>query len=406
MKNTLASVLCLTLAVLVSRCAPTEAPAPSVEPLPNGLLLSLAVLDKDEAGKPLPLPAQAGILTRGTGGWSYQDIEDADSNMFQKAMVYEPVPGKAGILTLGGNKATIKLWRKGASPELVWQEDFGGKVSLMRDGEVADVYGDGSMAIAVATHDQGVVAIVKPKEGGEYQVEELDRQEATIVHEVEVGDLDHDGQLEVYATPSEPNRFDGTPQPGKVVRYIPATKEGRTVVADLGERHAKEILVDDVDGDGSDELYVSVEAVTGGQVEIRRYDAGTDPTQGVIIAELPDKLCRFLTAGDIDGDGKKEMVAATYKSGLWLLKPGVDAKTRWAVESIDKDSSGFEHASILADLDGDGVDELYVASDDHKEVRRYVWEGGEPRREVIHTYPENLSVFTWNIMPVPVEIIP
>jgi len=399
-------VLCLTLVFLISGCAPTEESVVPVEPLPNGLLLAMAVLDKDETGKPLPLPAQAGILSRGTTGWIYQNIEDSDSNMFQKAMVYEPIPGKAGILTLGGNKATIKLWSKGASSEMVWQEDFGGRVSLMRDGEVADIYGDGTLAIAVATHDQGVVAIVRPSEDGGYQVEELDRQEDTIVHEVEIGDLDGDGQLEVYATPSEPNRFDGTPQPGKVVRYVPAKKEGRMVVADLGDRHAKEILVLDVDGDGTDELYVSVEAVTGGQVEIHRFDADTDPTQGVMIAELPDKLCRFLTAGDIDGDGKKEMVAATHKSGLWLLKPGVDAKTRWAVESIDKESSGFEHASILTDLDGDGLDELYVASDDHKEVRRYVWEGGKPVREVIHTYPENLSVFTWNIMPIPVELIP
>ena len=68
--------------------------------------------------------------------------------------------------------------------------------------------------------------------------------------------------------PSLPNRLDGTPQPGEVVRYTPALDEGRTVVADLGDRHAKEILVDDVDGDGRDELYVAVEAVAGGTVEI------------------------------------------------------------------------------------------------------------------------------------------
>ena len=60
-------------------------------------------------------------------------------------------------------------------------------------------------------------------------------------------------------------------QQGAVVRYVPATGEGPVVVAGLGTRHAKEILVADVDGDGRDELYVSVEAVSGGQVEIRRY---------------------------------------------------------------------------------------------------------------------------------------
>ena len=43
------------------------------------------------------------------------------------------------------------------------------------------------------------------------------------------------------------------------MRYVPAKGEGRFVVADLGLRHAKEILVDDVDGDGRDELYVAVE---------------------------------------------------------------------------------------------------------------------------------------------------
>ena len=48
---------------------------------------------------------------------------------------------------------------------------------------------------------------------------------------------------------------------------MPAAGEGRTVVGDLGNRHAKEILVDDVDGDGTDELYVAADE----QGEVRRY---------------------------------------------------------------------------------------------------------------------------------------
>jgi hypothetical protein len=406
MKPILAAVLCSFFVLTLSGCAGKEESVITAEPLPNGLLLAMAVLDTDESGKPVPLPAQAGILTREESGWTYRNFEDQDSNVFHKVMVYEPTPGHAGILTLGGTRAMVKLWRKGAPPELIWEKDFGGKFSRMRDAEVADVYGDGSAAVAVATHDQGVVAVIRPDGSGGYQVEELDHQKDTFVHEVEIGDIDGDGVLEIYTTPSEPNRFDGTAQPGKVFRYVPAAGEGRTLAADLGDRHAKEILVEDVDGDGTDELYVSVEAVTGGQVEILRFDADTDPSSGKTIAELPDNLCRFLTAGDVDGDGKKEMVAATHKSGLWLLRPGVDPKSRWEVVSVDKDSAGFEHAAILTDLDGDGIDELYVASDEHKEVRRYVWEGGSPVREVIYSHPENVSIFTWNIMPVPVELIP
>ena len=111
---------------------------------------------------------------------------------------------------------------------------------------------------------------------------------------------------------------------------------------------------------------MSVEAISGGKIEIRRYDQDTDPTAVHIVATLDDKLCRFLTAGDVDGDGKKEMVAATHKAGLWLLRPG---EGMWKKELIDADSSGFEHASILLDLDEDGRDELYVASDDQAELQ-------------------------------------
>jgi hypothetical protein len=374
----------------------------SNEPTPNGLLLSLAVLKRNDHGKPIPQPAQLGILYQDGRDWRYKVIEDPDSNVFHKAMVYEPAPGRAGILTLGGTRAVLKLWRKGEQPEVIWEKDFGGTFSRMRDAEVADIYGDGSAALAVATHDQGVVAVVTPEPGGGFRVEEIDRCPDRFVHEIEVGDLDHDGTLEIYATPSARNVVDGTPQPGTVTRYIPAAGPGSTVVADLGDRHAKEILVDDVDEDGIDELYVSVEAVSGGRVEIRRYDAGTDPQAGVIVAELDDKLCRFLTTGDVDGDGQKEMVAAASKSGLWLLRPG----SPWTVELIDNDSFGFEHAAILCDLDENGVDELYVASDKQGEVRRYAWEAGEIKREVIYAHPGGLDGFTWNIMPVPVELIP
>lgn len=405
-------LLFLALASLIGCQGGAEAPpepAAKSDPMPRGLLVALAQFEVGPDGKVLPKPkdARLEILANRGSGWEVEALEDSDSNVFHKAMVYDPGTGGPGILTLGGTGAFVKLWRQGGEDfeaETLWTEDFGGKWSRMREAEAGDILGDGRNVLAVATHDQGVVALVAPEEGG-WEVIRLDAEADTVVHEIELGDLDNDGVLEVYATPSEPNKMDGTPQPGKVVRYVPAKGEGRTVVADLGMRHAKEILVADVDADGTDELYVSIEAVEGGSLEIRRYDAGTDPARGLLIATLDDQLCRFLTPGDLDGDGTQEIVAAAYKSGVWLLKPESDPTLPWAVSSIDRASSGFEHAALVTDLDGDGRDELYVASDNDGEIRRYDYVDGEFKRQTIHKREVPKSVFTWNLMPVDLELI-
>ena len=425
------SLAVLALALLVGCGEASEAPAPetksAAEPapaaaplaadLPNGLLLALSTFEQGADGKPVPR-SELMVLTRSGGAWQARSTGDPESNVFHKAFVWTPPGQEPAVVTLGGSAAAVKLWRNdgsGLAPvATLWQADFGGKFSRMRDAEVADLYGDGRAAIAVATHDQGVVAVLRPKPDGGFDTVEIDREPDTFVHEIEIGDLDGDGVPEVYATPSEPNRLDGTPQSGHVVRYVPAKGEGRTVVADLGTRHAKEILVGDVDGDGRDELYVSVEGEMGGEggkqlitpVEIRRYDAGTPADQGTVIATLDDHLCRFLTAGDLDGDGKRELIAATFSSGIWRLRPGADPKARWQSELVDADSAGFEHAALIADLGGDGASELYVASDRHKELRRYVWKDGKPVREVIYRRADDRPIFTWNLMPVPVALIP
>ncbi|MHC4429199.1 MAG: FG-GAP repeat domain-containing protein [Planctomycetota bacterium] len=384
-------------------------PVGTADSLPNGLLLALSQFEVSPEGKVLPKPRAAllEILVRRDGAWEVISLEDPESNVFHKAMIFEPGGGApAGILTLGGTGAALKLWRKGPSgftAETLWRKDFGGKHNRMREAEVL-LLADGRAALAVATHDQGVVAIVARGDDG-WTVQELDHKKNTFVHEIEIGDLDGDGTPEVYATPSDPNLFDGRPQPGKVLRYAPEPGANAAVVADLGDRHAKEILVHDVDGDGRDELYVSVEAVAGGRLEIRRYDADTDPAAGQMVTVLEDRLCRFLTAGDVDGDGRREIVAAAHKTGLWLLRPPDKPGATWNKRSIDRASSGFEHAALLADLDEDGTDELYVASDDQGEVRRYVWKDGRFVKEVLLRRDIPDSVFTWNLMPVPRSLV-
>jgi len=171
------------LAASLFACGPVESP----ERLPQSLVLAMAVLGENEDGSPKPLPARAGILTREGGEWRYRFFEDEDSNVFHKVMPY----GTEGLLTLGGSKAAVKLWRPDGKTETLWEADFGGKFSRMRDAEVADLYGDGSADIAVATHDQGVVAVLRP---------------AATVHPQECRQIDGGNQRHAVDPPHRPVR--------------------------------------------------------------------------------------------------------------------------------------------------------------------------------------------------------
>jgi len=416
MSSEMASEMASAMSSAMSASAMNTASGEVPDDLPQGLLVGYSPFSQNDSGSwVVPAPSRLELITRRGGEWRVDAIVDEDSNVFHKGMVLE-VDGEPRLLTIGGMGAYVKLWSHGAegwTSETLWHEEFGGRIDRMRDVEVGDLYGDGKPALAIATHDQGVVATLRQTDEG-WTATELDRREGYFVHEIELGDLNGDGTVEIYATPSEPNTTEGT-QHGEVVRYVPGADEGREIVADLGDRHAKEIWVGDVDGDGRDELYVSVEGKTsreGGQfqvlepVEIRRYEADTPADGGAVIARIQgDHLMRFLTVGDVDGDGEREMVAASFSRGLWLLEPGSNPNEEWSIESFDRDSGGFEHASVFADLDGDGSDELYVASDNDGELRRYVWVNGRARRTVIHSREQARSMITWNLMPAPAALL-
>ena len=391
----------LTCAMALLLCGGCERRAPSqAEGESNrkiALLLAQAQFmeERTPAGnsRVIPGPAKLTIVYPNARQWSPEVLEDPDSNVFHKAMPFA-IPGeRPGILTIGGNKAPrpalLKVWRQskdGWKGTILWEATFGGKFNRLRDVEIGDVTGDNRPEIVIATHDQGVVAVLR-KEGEAWTATAIDEAPGLFVHEIEIGDVDGDGRNEIFATPSAPNKIDGTPQPGWIVMYRCDGKEfSRHSVEQFPSRHVKEILVANVAGTGRPNLYVALEGQlgrstatedNGDYVEIREYRFTGADCVGTTIATLPDKQCRFLNAGDVDNDGKVELVASAFKSGLWIIEP--EGET-WTTNLIDEDSSGYEHATMLANMDGDGALEIYVAADDQQRLRRYRWTGARFER--------------------------
>jgi VCBS repeat protein len=400
--------------VLAAACGgdtttPHEAtpPAPAVrapvqQPLAGGPYPALFVAQaqfvdraKPDGGtEPVPGPAKLTIVRRTDVGWTPVVLEDPDSNVFHKALDW---PG--GFLTIGGSKAELKTWRFADGrwqQETHWQPSFGGKFDRLRDVERGDVDGDGKEELVIATHDQGVIAVVHPDEN--WRVEQVDAEPNTFVHEIEIGDVDGDGKLEFFATPSRPNKL-GQEQPGEVRMYrFRDGKWERSVVDAPGDTHAKEILTADVDGNGVSELYVVWEGAIGKDgvllkpVTVTQYRMKDGKFTSNVIATVPDRQMRALAAGDVTGDGKIDLVGTSLKSGVWLFE---QTETGWKSTLVDAESSGFEHPLLVADLDGDGRLEIYVGAEDQHEVRRYDWKDGRfARSTVVPLHPGDI---TWNI---------
>lgn len=394
---------------LLGDSAPVEAKEPAAPAVgASTLLLAQAQFawEQDASGKRMakPGPAKLLMLTAADGAWQRQVLEDADSRVFHKAMCVKEGDALSGILTIGGTEALLKLWQpspSGWQAQTLWHGQFGGKWDRLRDVELADLDGDGTRDLVIGTHDQGVIVTARHA-GGKWEVEEIFRKANTFIHEIELGDVLGKGKPQIYATPSEPNKANAS-QAGGIMMFERAAGGWRSAWVDrLTHSHAKEILVTDLDGDGRDELYAAIEAelapgsTTAGPVEIRAY--GVDAKgkwKGRTIAKLERGVqSRVLLRANLTGEGA-EIIVTTMKDGVWRLVPA-KGDGAWRAEQIDATSTGFENAAAVADVDGDGREELYVSADDQDEVRRYTWNGKTFDRTVIAGLEK--SDITWNIV--------
>lgn len=120
-------------------------------------------------------------------------------------------------------------------------------------------------------------------------------------------------------------------------------------------------VVVDLDGDGRPEVIVSATASTAGSTVQSGVLRVLDGSDGSLHFNVADPALRVnavsgIAAGDVDGDGRPEILAAD-STGTGLLCLEHDGAFKWRRSGLEAIAWG---APALADLDGDGVAEILV----------------------------------------------
>jgi hypothetical protein len=216
-------------------------------------------------------------------------------------------------------------------------------------GEIADIDGDGDADIIMG----GVVWFSNPRiGGGSWTMVRIDRQRA---HDVEVGDLDLDGRLDVVAR--DQSAFG---KAGNAI-YVYRQENPRSWKKHkMPCPHGEGLKLEDIDRDGDPDILIGGRwfengpGTAGGWKRHVYTRAWTEPDAKVETADIngDSRLDVVLTPAELRGE--------TYKTA-WYAAPADPTKGNWTEHVIVPSIETVIHSLGVGDFDRDGRIDVAIA---------------------------------------------
>jgi hypothetical protein len=175
----------------------------------------------------------------------------------------------------------------------------------------------------------------------------------TIFARAAVGDLNGDGMDEIIAAANN-YRVHVWDAAGRGLPGWPRKLENR------GRAGYAEPVLADLTGDNRPEILIATDRGFNGPPRIYALNAGGRDARGWPV-DLPERCNAGVALGDLDGDGKREIVAATIGSNAWVVVVNQRGEKLPGFPVALADMS-VNTSPVLADINGDGRVDILLAT--------------------------------------------